>query len=350
MARARTAAGRRLGEAARQRGRRAAADQHARREVRRALRPDRHGPHGPARGRRPHPAVPQRPQPGDRGGAVRALRAAQRRRSGPAQDDHRGAEQGPGRPGEPGQIAAQGTEHLHRRPGRPAEGHRPRPRGRRPARGAARQGEEDDRPGRRHDATCSEGPGRPAPRSDEDAHRPVEAGHDGHQGGQRLARRHGREPQTAAAHPATAEQGGRRSAQLTRAADHLPVPAQRGGRRQGGLRQPRHHGRPRSVRPLRKPDGRQLRPRQGRFPQATHSRRTESPRSPRSPRSAERADAHGAAEHTEPAVVPVAAVGPLGRGRAAVPAGVHQQLHHPTRAARGDRPRARGADAEGVQP
>lgn len=214
LARARTAAGRRLGEAARQRGRRAAADQHARREVRRALRPDRHGPGGPARRRRPHPAVPQRPQPGDRGGAVRALRAAQRRRSGPAQDDHRGAEQGPGRPGEPGQIAAQGAEHLHRRPGRPAERHRPRPQGRRPARGAARQGEEDDRPGRRHDATCPEGPGRPAPRSDEDAHRPVEAGQDGHQGGQRLARRHGREPQTAATHPATAEQGGRRSAQL----------------------------------------------------------------------------------------------------------------------------------------
>lgn len=208
LARARTAAGRRLGEAARQRGRGAAADQHARREVRRALRPVRHGPRGPARRRRPCPAVPQRPQPGDRGGAVRAVGAAQRRRSGPAQDDHRGAEQGSERPGEPGQVAAQGAEHVHRRSGRPAQGHRPRPQGRRPARRAAREGEEDDRPGLRCDAARAEGPCRPATRSDKDAHRPVEAGQDGHQGGHGLARRHGREPQTVAADPAAAEQGG----------------------------------------------------------------------------------------------------------------------------------------------
>ena len=122
------AAGPRRRRAARQRHRRHPPDQPARREVRR---PRPAGDATPARTRSSDGDTIEledtRPQPRGRGGARRPLAVPQRRRRRPAQDRHRGAQQGSRRSRGRGQVHAASLRDPHggsrRRQGR----HRPRP-------------------------------------------------------------------------------------------------------------------------------------------------------------------------------------------------------------------------------
>ena len=158
------AAAARLRQAAGQRHCGAPPDQPARREVRVSLAAARACAAGPAGQRRHDPAVTVRTKPRGRGGARCTVTGAQRRRSCPAQDDQRRADQGHGgsRVRHPGRDPP--ARHVHRRPGRAEGRHRARTRRARPPQchprgpeGRPRHGDRQPRPGPRRCSPISAG-------------------------------------------------------------------------------------------------------------------------------------------------------------------------------------------------
>ena len=119
--------------------------------------------------RRLHPALPHQPQPRGRGGARRALDAAQRRRHRPAQDDQRRAEQHDERTSGQGPAPAGQPRPDDRRPRRPEGRHHRRDGVDRPALRDAGQGEGRHRRGHRQHGPGAEGAQPPAREPDDDA-------------------------------------------------------------------------------------------------------------------------------------------------------------------------------------